>query len=316
MPCAGLPDEHLPALVRASRTAAPPLHPACRDAKLSVLAWDAATAELAPSSLHYFQGDASLKAGRATFACPPLAATGAAARRWAACCDAWGCCKAGTGTCWDRRGSPVATPSLRTCLSPRADPLGRCGAVLFFRHQLAVLPAVESDLLALGLTADGQEEALLGLLGVDGAPTPGGPSAGAAQGGTAGAAAGGAAAAGPAAAAAAAVGNSYVDNLGKAGIKEVRPAVPAVPAGCQRWRGKGGRAHTCCAGPRSALLVVPPSADLHACALTHAPLFVQPLPPVQTTPPHHRSGTPCSCTATTSRCWRCCTRGTPPGPAT
>ena len=98
--------------------------------------------------------------------------------------------------------------------------------MIFFRHQLAVLPAVDSELLALGLTADGQEEQLLGLVGPDGAATPcgaAGPSAGAAQGGTAGAAAGGAAAAGPAAmAAAAAVGNSYVDSLGKAGIKEVR----------------------------------------------------------------------------------------------
>ncbi|KAL4424540.1 hypothetical protein ABPG77_010120 [Micractinium sp. CCAP 211/92] len=121
-----------------------------REAKLSVLHWDAARHELAPSSLHFFEGDTSLKQGRSAFPYPPLAAT---------------------------------------------DPLGRCGAVLMFRHQLAVLPAVDSELLALGIAgeAEGQQDGGQG-----------------GQGGAGGAAA---------------VGNSYVDNLGKAGIKEVRDAV-------------------------------------------------------------------------------------------
>lgn len=77
-----------------------------------------------------------------------------------------------------------------------------------FRHQLAVLPAGGSELLALGIA--GTEEELLGLTGADAAA-----KAAAAAAGTSGAAAPGAAAA-----AAATVGNSYVDNLGKAGIKE------------------------------------------------------------------------------------------------
>ena len=126
-------------------------------------------------------------------------------------------------------------------LPPPADPAGRCAAVLFFRHQLAVLPAVDSELLALGIA--GTEEELLGLPGAEAAADAAarapasatgssGPSAGAAQGGTAGAAAGGAATAGPAAEGAAAVGNSYVDNLGKAGIKEVRSSHEHQPCPC------------------------------------------------------------------------------------
>lgn len=51
-------------------------HHACRDAKVSVLHWDAHRHELAPSSLHYFEGDASLKEGRTVFPYPPLAVTG------------------------------------------------------------------------------------------------------------------------------------------------------------------------------------------------------------------------------------------------
>jgi hypothetical protein len=47
------------------------------DAKLSVLHWDAARHELAHSSLHYFEGDASLRQGRTLFAQPPLALAGA-----------------------------------------------------------------------------------------------------------------------------------------------------------------------------------------------------------------------------------------------
>lgn len=38
--------------------------------------WDAHRHELAPSSLHYFEGDASLKEGRTVFPYTPLAVTG------------------------------------------------------------------------------------------------------------------------------------------------------------------------------------------------------------------------------------------------
>ena len=47
----------------------------CREAKLSVLAWDPEAAELAPSGLHYFEGDPALRAGRTVFPMPPLAVT-------------------------------------------------------------------------------------------------------------------------------------------------------------------------------------------------------------------------------------------------
>lgn len=116
-----------------------------RDAKLSVLHWDAERHELAPTSLHYFEGDESLKGGRAVFPRPPLVVS---------------------------------------------DPAGRCAAVLMFRHQLGVLPAMESDAAALGFALDD-------LYG-------GGSSGG-----------------GAAATATATVGNSYVDNLSKMGIREV-----------------------------------------------------------------------------------------------
>jgi len=113
---------------------------AFRDAKLSVLQWEPATNDLAPSSLHYFEGDESLKAGRHAFPRPPLVLT---------------------------------------------DPRGRCAALIMLRHQLAILPATEaeSEAAALGVF----NEADIG--------------------------------------AGAAVGNSYVDNLGKIGIKDVRDAV-------------------------------------------------------------------------------------------
>lgn len=62
---------------------------------------------------------------------------------------------------------------------------GRCAAVIMFRHQMAVLPAMES------------EEAIFGMLPED-------EEAGAAHG---------------------AIGNSYVDNLAKVGIREVMDAV-------------------------------------------------------------------------------------------
>lgn len=111
-----------------------------RDAKLSVLQWDPASHDLVPSSLHYFEGDESLRAGRQAFARPPLVVS---------------------------------------------DPRGRCAAVLMFRHQLAVLPATEAEAEAAALGVVTEGEALT----------------------------------------AAAVGNSYIDNLGKAGIRDVRDAV-------------------------------------------------------------------------------------------
>ena len=87
--------------------ARPPRQPAscppCRDAKLSVLHWDAARHELAPSSLHYFEGDASLKAGRTLFPYPPLAVTGACL---------------GSG----RRLAPCGGRGRRLCCTPQPSP--------------------------------------------------------------------------------------------------------------------------------------------------------------------------------------------------
>lgn len=44
-----------------------------REAKLSVLCWDTELSELAPTGLHYFEGDPALKAGRTLFPTPPIA---------------------------------------------------------------------------------------------------------------------------------------------------------------------------------------------------------------------------------------------------
>jgi cleavage and polyadenylation specificity factor subunit 1 len=125
-----------------------------RDAKLSVLQWDPFTSDMVPSSLHYFEGDESLKAGRQAFPRPPIAVT---------------------------------------------DPAGRCAAVVMLRHQLAVLPATESESASLGMGDD--------------------PYALGANFGT------GSAAAAAGETVAAALGNSYVDNLSKMNIREVRDAV-------------------------------------------------------------------------------------------
>jgi cleavage and polyadenylation specificity factor subunit 1 len=125
-----------------------------RDAKLSVLQWDPFTSDMVPSSLHYFEGDESLKAGRQAFPRPPIAVT---------------------------------------------DPAGRCAAVVMLRHQLAVLPATESESAALGMGDD--PYALGANFGIG--------SAAAAAGETV----------------AAALGNSYVDNLSKMNIREIRDAV-------------------------------------------------------------------------------------------
>lgn len=67
-----------------------------------MLAWDAARAALVVTSLHYFEGDPSLKAGRRLFPMAPKVVS---------------------------------------------DPMGRAAAMLMFRHQLAVLPAVGANVL-------------------------------------------------------------------------------------------------------------------------------------------------------------------------
>lgn len=184
--------------------------------------------------------------------------------------------------------------------------------MLFFRHQLAVLPAVDSELLALGIA--GTEEEMLGLPGAEAAAgaaahtpsggAPSGPSAGAAQGGTAGAAAGGAAMAGLAAAGAAAVGNSYVDNLGKAGIKEVREQT--LPNTCHLTLCSAFSAHASLRATLQASAVGGRPAALCFLTTYAPPLHLLPC----------RCGMPCSCTATMSQCWCCCTRRSPPGRAT
>ena len=145
---------------RAGRSGRDALLLTFRDAKLSVLQWDPATFDLAPSSLHYFEGDESLKGGRQAFARPPLVV---------------------------------------------ADPMGRCAAVVMLRHQLAVLPATES------------ESAALGVLGDD--PFAPGANFGGSGGG------GGSSGYSVTATSTAAVGNAYVDNLSKMNIREIRDAV-------------------------------------------------------------------------------------------
>ena len=133
---------------------------------------------------------------------------------------------------------------------------------------------------------------------------PSGPSAGAAQGGTAGAAAGGAAMAGLAAAGAAAVGNSYVDNLGKAGIKEVREQT--LPNTCHLTLCSAFSAHASLRATLQASAVGGRPAALCLLTTYAPPLHILPC----------RCGMPCSCTATMSQCWCCCTRRSPPGRAT
>jgi len=91
----------------------------------------------------------------------------------------------------------IAQNNLRPSLFSRlqAPRQGRCAAMLFFRHRLAVLPAMPAagdafeDMLARELAADG-----------DGAAGPSALAAGAA---------------------AAVLGNSYVEDLSKLGIGEV-----------------------------------------------------------------------------------------------
>jgi hypothetical protein len=43
----------------------------CREAKLVVLDWDVKADSIVVSSLHYFEGDAGLRAGRTVFPLPP-----------------------------------------------------------------------------------------------------------------------------------------------------------------------------------------------------------------------------------------------------
>ena len=172
----------------------------------------------------------------------------------------------------------LTAPLLPSCLVARfacydADPLGRCGAVVMFRHQLAVLPAVDYELLALGIVGGEAEEA--GMPGAAG----GGPTAAPAV-------------------PAVAVGNSYVDNLGKSGVKEVG-APPCAPS-----------------SPQHVLLVVLPNCPARlpaACIYAHSRaagtcwLRCTSLIEPGRAPPHPtsllgRCGMPSSCTATTSRC--------------
>ena len=47
----------------------------CRDAKLSVLDWDDSAHTIHTSSLHYFEGDPSLRMGRTVFPLGPKAVT-------------------------------------------------------------------------------------------------------------------------------------------------------------------------------------------------------------------------------------------------
>jgi hypothetical protein len=95
---------------------------------------------------------------------------------------------------------------------------GRCAAVVMYRHQLAVLPAMRED-----------DSAVLPFFGwpelAEGAPAngPGShPRAELPGGAGSGSGSGPFGPGGPPPAVAATLGNSYVDNLAKAGIKEVR----------------------------------------------------------------------------------------------
>ncbi|KAA6424198.1 MAG: cleavage and polyadenylation specificity factor subunit 1-like [Trebouxia sp. A1-2] len=122
-----------------------------RDAKLSVLDWDDNAHTIHTSSLHYFEGDPSLRMGRTVFPMGPKVVT---------------------------------------------DPQGRCAAVLMFHTQLALLPAMETEGLELDLMMDDPYGE-----GVEG---PGGASTELVS---------------------ATVGNSYVVNLAKMGVKKVRDIV-------------------------------------------------------------------------------------------
>lgn len=188
-----------------------------RDAKLSVLAWDAARATLVATSLHYFEGDPALKAGRRLFPMAPKAVT---------------------------------------------DPLGRAAAMLMFRHQLAVLPAVGANVLDMLVRRavcvcgcgdmSAQQEA---------------DEEGDAERSTA-------------KHTVAAVGNSYVINVAKQQIKDVRTA-------CNVQH----RTATCCSG--------------HVACLQHVLSFFF--------APSYRSVTSSFCMATTSPHCCCCMKLNQPG---
>ncbi|KAL3135407.1 hypothetical protein ABBQ32_007589 [Trebouxia sp. C0010 RCD-2024] len=122
-----------------------------RDAKLSVLDWDDNAHTIHTSSLHYFEGDPTLKMGRTVFPLGPKAVT---------------------------------------------DPQGRCAALLMFHTQLALLPAMETEGLELDLMMDDPYGE--GVEGARGAPAE---------------------------LVSATVGNSYVVNLAKMGIKQVKDIV-------------------------------------------------------------------------------------------
>lgn len=77
---------------------------------------------------------------------------------------------------------------------------GRCAAVLMFHTQLALLPAMETEGLELDLMMDDPYG--------DGVDSPRGA---------------------PAELVSATVGNSYVVNLAKMGIKQVKPPLPLIP---------------------------------------------------------------------------------------
>jgi len=111
-----------------------------RDAKVSVLRWNERTWDFDTTSLHYFEGDVSLKTGRACFPMPPFCAV---------------------------------------------DPDGRCAAVIMYRHQMAILPAMKDSSLYPSLIHEDMTENVMTSTAV--------------------------------------VGNSYVDNLGL--VREVRDAV-------------------------------------------------------------------------------------------
>ncbi|WPT15031.1 Cleavage and polyadenylation specificity factor subunit 1 [Picochlorum sp. SENEW3] len=89
------------------------------------------------------------------------------------------------------RTGRVCFPSPPSCAT---DPEGRCAAVIMFRHQMAILPAIEplgSD--EMGLFGD-PDPSSIGERQEQSVPT-------------------------------ASVGNSYIDNLGKVGVRDIRDAV-------------------------------------------------------------------------------------------
>jgi hypothetical protein len=101
--------------------------PVPRDAKVAVVEWDDQLHCLRNGSLHSFEGDASLREG----------------------------CPCGTGMTLNSSNSNSNSSYLGVPPIVAADPNGRCAAALVYGRHLALLPAIQADVLEMLLQVCG-----------------------------------------------------------------------------------------------------------------------------------------------------------------